>query len=283
MSSEETVQLPVVYETKPLPTDKYHVSYSEIVDWLECSFRHKLKHIQKLDFDKPTEHTEFGGIIHDAIEHYLMTGEPLDPVATSLKVREMLSKMEGFTGDADTWAASVEPIFQELPGFLADNFSNYKLIAAEQQLMENVAGKKERFFKGFIDCVVEYDKLDMRKKEPVAEREYYVIDWKTSSWGWTGEKKRDPVKQMQLVFYKHFWCLKNNVPLDKVKCAWVILKRDAKPGNHIELVPVSVGPKAVEKALQTLNQMIASIEKGLFVKNRNSCKYCPYKNTSDCP
>lgn len=235
--------------------------------------------------DKPTEHTEFGGIIHDAIEQYLVGAAPLDPVVTGQKVLEGLSAIEGFTAreNVQEWVDAVAPILEELPDFLAANFQNYKVTSAECELQEIFEKKPNRYFKGFIDCVLECEKIDKRLKNPVVEKQYWIIDWKTTSWGWTGDKKRDPEKQMQLVLYKHFWCLKNNIPLDQVRCAWVLLKRVGKPGQHIELVPVSVGEKAIEKAMETTYRMMGSVEKQIFVKNRNSCKYCPYNNTEHCP
>ena len=281
---EKKSLLPVVSEgAKKLPTDKFHISYSEFVDWYECSFRHNLKHIKKIDLDKPNEHTEYGGIMHEALENFLVSGNPLDVEGTAKKVREALENIPSFKkDDIETWASAVGQIFEEVPGFLSENFPNYKLVAAEYELMETLERKKDRFFKGFVDVILKYDYVDKRKKNPVVEERYMVADWKNTAWGWSGDKKRDPVKQMQLVLYKHFWAAKNNIPIDKVKCAWVLLKRDAKPGNHIELVPVSVGEKAIEKALENVYRMICSVEKQMFVKNRNSGKFCPYYNTEHC-
>lgn len=283
----EKVSLPVVQgdilaDVKKLPTDKLHVSYSEVMDWVECSYRHKLKHINKLGMDGPTEHTEFGTAMHDAIEQYLTTGAPLDAVITGQNVIDRLVALPAFKGDTQKWADAVKPIFDELPDFLAASFRNYTVVSAEVELFETLERKKDRFFKGFIDGVFKAEKLDMRKKDPEPEEVYWIVDWKTTDWGWTGDKKRDQNKQMQLVLYKYFWCRKNNIPIDKVKCAWVLLKRTAKPGEHIELIPVSVGEKAIEKALGTVYGMVASVEKQIFTKNRNSCRFCPYFRTEHC-
>lgn len=283
LTSDSKVKLPLILEGKPLPTQKYHISYSELIDWFDCSFRHKLKHIDKLNLDHPTEHTEFGGTIHDAIEQYLMGQAPLDADVTGQKVREVLATIPTFKDNPDDWVAAVKPIFDELPGFLTDNFQNYKVNSAEFELQEIFEKKPNRYFKGFIDCILECDKVDKRKKEPTVEKQYWIIDWKTTSWGWTGDKKRDHMKQMQLVLYKHFWARKHNIPLEQIRCAWVLLKRTAKPGEHIELIPVSVGEKPIERALEMAYRMLGSVEKQIFVKNRNSCKYCPYSNTEHCP
>lgn len=253
-----------------------------MMDWIECSWRHKVKHIEQINLDGPNEHTEFGGTIHDAIEQYLLGNGPLDPEATAKKVEETLLTLPKFTGNAAEWAATVAPIFEELPGFLSKTFSNYSVVSAEFPLMEAIEKKQERFFKGFIDCILKTEVHNPTDSSQPPEEIYWIIDWKTSDWGWTGQKKRDPLKQMQLVLYKHFWCTKNNIPFDKVKCGWVILKRTAKPGEHIELVPVTVEAKDIEHAVGMVYKMLGSMEKKIFTKNRNHCRFCPYLNTEHC-
>jgi len=280
--SDKKTKLPLILEGNPLPTNKFHISYSEAVEWENCSWRHKVHHIEKIDMDGPTEHTEFGKILHDGIEQYLVGGMPLDPEVTGQKIVEAFAQLPKFEGDVQEWVDAVKPIYEELPDFLAKNFQNYKVHSAEFELQEVFKKKPNRYFKGFIDAVLECEKVDKRLKEPVVEQQFWIIDHKTTSWGWTGDKKRDPQKQMQLVLYKHFWAERHNIPLEKIRCGWLLLKRVAKPGQHIELVPVSVGEKAIEKSLDTVYRMMGSIEKKIFVKNRNSCKYCPYLNTKFC-
>jgi len=266
---------------KKLPTDKFHISYSELVDWLECSHRHKLKHVQKIGGDTGSQHTEYGKIIHDAIEQWL-TGTPFDAEKTKLDIIEGLKKYPDFKGDPVVWGDSVKPIFDELPKFLTDKLGDYKVVAAELALMEPIEKKKDRWFKGFVDAFFEYTYYDKRMKNPEPQKRYLVCDWKSSDWGWTGEKKRDPMKAMQLVLYKHYISKKFNIPLEQIKCAFVILKRTAKPGAHIELIPVSVGEKAIENALQNVWKMIGSVERNMVIKNRSSCKWCVYAGTEFC-
>ena len=267
---------------KKLPTNKFHISYSELVDWIECSYRHKLKHIDKLDGDGGSEHTEYGSIIHDAIEQWLM-GSPFDFEKTKSDVIEGLKKYPNMKEDPLVWADSIQPILEELPKFLTDNLGpEYKVVAAELPLMEAVEGKKDRYFKGFVDAFFSYTYYDKRKKNPEPQQRYLVADWKSSGWGWTGDKKRDPIKAMQLVLYKHYISKKLGIPLDQIKCGFVILKRQAKPGAHIELIPVSAGEKTIEHALQNVWKMIGSVERGMVLKNRTSCKWCMYAGTSNC-
>ena len=86
----------------------------------------------------------------------------------------------------------------------------------------------------------------------------------------------------QLILYKHFWSRKHSVPLGDIRCGFILLKRGGKPGRICELVTVSVGPKALGKAEKILNNMISSVRRGIFLKNRNSCTYCQYKDTPHC-
>ena len=55
------------------PTGKPHVSYSEVRCWKECSFRHKLLHIDKIDVFKPSPYLDFGTQVHEGCESYLNT------------------------------------------------------------------------------------------------------------------------------------------------------------------------------------------------------------------
>lgn len=588
-----------------------------MIDWIECSYRHKLKQIDKIDLDAPSEHTEFGGILHNAIEQYLLGASALNAEAVGVEVIAALKKLPNFQGDPEEWADTIPAIFEELPGFLAKTFQNYSVVSAEHALMETLEKKPGRFFKGFIDCVLKADTVDPITQ--VKDDVYWIIDWKgqrltapiltpsgwttmgnlkigdqisssdgtpskveaifplgereiyrvtfrdgsfvdttndhlwecfrsgqktpkilttvemmsetrykhiktpkpiefakkhdfeyispylmgallgdgtfrgkigfssadefivnkiqnllpefvtlkktkgtnwdyaislsenenvfsqknpliqqikklglfnkfshekfvpthylfgtinerlellqglldtdgwvqkgiakysttseqlakdvkhltcslggvafvssrhkkrfetekqeyivtvklspefspfslprkkikmnssssgklwrtvskielleekapmqcigvsakdhlyvtndfilthnTTDWGWTGSKKRDPLKQMQLGLYKHFWSLKTNIPLDKIKCGWVLLKRTAEPGQHIELISVDITDEAIQKSLGLVYSMISSMEKKIFTKNRNHCRFCPYLNTEHC-
>jgi hypothetical protein len=113
---------------------------------------------------------------------------------------------------------------------------------------------------------------------------YYILDWKTTNYGWPPDKKRDFQKQLQLVLYKHFFCKFMNLPLEQVKCGFVLLKRTPRKSDNsrIELVPVSVGPKTQEKGLKIMHDMINQIKTGRTIKNRESCRFCVYNGTMHC-
>ena len=51
--------------------EKSHISFSELKQWRECSWRHKLIYIDKLQTFEESPHLHYGTILHDACELYL--------------------------------------------------------------------------------------------------------------------------------------------------------------------------------------------------------------------
>jgi len=298
MDINNKLQLPLFIDNTILPTGKYHISYSELIDWFECSFRHKLKHVDKLGDDGATIHTIFGTILHDAMEHYTLTGA----IKTADECRVEFQKQIGelmFTGravqkdDAQEFIDAFADLLEQTPRFLDKQFPGWKLVAAEDYLFEPIEGQTNKRFKGFIDLVIKTPKkvsgkstrLSGLKGEVVTgEWEYHIIDYKTTNWGWRSEQKKSVEKQMQLVLYKHFWCTKMNIPLDKVQTSFMFFKRTPmKDGSRVELITIPVSEKAIAKSLELLSTALNQIQKHRSVKNKMSCKFCNFKQTIHCP
>ena len=256
---------------------RHHVSYSEIATWMDCHYKHKLKYLDgiKVDKDGPSEHTEFGQVIHDALEKYLTTRimPPIDEVKAELT--KMFSALPNASELKESeWHDTIEPILSEVPAFMDESFgSDWEFVAAEYPLMESIDGHGH-MFKGFIDGVIKYT-----NKRGV--KQYFYLDWKSCSYFWPMAKRIDPKKTMQLAFYKYFYSRKYEIPLKDSQCGFILLRRSKKPGN-CELVKVSVGDKAVEKALGTIDTMLGHIRLKMFPKDRDSCKFCPYAGTEHC-
>jgi hypothetical protein len=303
MTSEENkIQLPLFVDETVLPTGKYHISYSELIDWVECSFRHKLKHIDKLGDDGATIHTIFGSILHDAMEYYTLTGKIKSSQECIAEFQKqigeiMFSKRAASKEDAEEFMSAFAGLLEQTPKFLDERFPGWKLIAAEDYLFEPIKGQKNKRFKGFIDLVIKTPKRKTVKRKSTrlsslkgvdeavdGEWEYHIIDYKTTNWGWQAAQKNSVDKQMQLVLYKYFWCEKMKIPLDEVKTSFLLLKRTAmKDGSRIELVTVDVEEKDVSNAIQVLNTALNQIQKRRVVKNKMSCRFCQWSNTVQCP
>jgi len=278
------------------PTNKKHVSYSEVRNWKECPYRHKLSYIDKIDTFNDSPYLDYGTLLHAQLENYLENKEmDLDFLEKSLRkiwVEKGFDSEEYIQGQADwrkkngwkpkphvyidEWVDWSRNSLKEIPDFLDKNFPNWKTISAEEELYEHLPNY-ELNFKGFIDAVIECD-------DPKGKRVTWILDWKTANaGGWYGSKKRDFLTQAQIAAYKLFWRKKNNFTAREVKCGFVLLKRGAKAGKTCELLTISSGPKMEERVEKLVGNMITSVRKGLFLKNRESCLFCDFKDTVHCP
>ena len=276
------------------PTQKPHVSYSEVRTWKECPYRHKLTYIDKIEYDDPSQYLDYGILLHDCLENYLKTRE-LDVDLLKSKIEAAWEEkgydteayIKRLTEIADSrgekprildplpkWLQWAETSVTAIPDFMDENFPNWKCISAEHQLYEPIPADDVKF-KGFIDAVIE---CDYRK----TKRKVWILDWKTApAYGWHARKKQDFLVQAQISLYKKFWRTKFDYDCSDVGAGFVLLKRGAKK-NPVDLFKVSVGPKTEEKSEKLLRSMLKTVRKGLFLKNRNSCKYCPFYNTEHC-
>ena len=276
---------------KLFPTGKKHISFSEIKIWKECSYRHKLIYIDKIDMFEPSPFLDFGTAVHEGCETYLKS-KTIDRDKLLGDLREAWDKygfdspewverqpgwyLKSSNVGIDTWCQWAENMWNDVPSFLDETFPGWECFEAEEQLYESVE-KRNVSSKGFIDGIIK-----VPKKRGTGYN-YWIIDWKTAgAYGWRREKKQDISMTAQLILYKHFWSRKHGIDLKDVRCGFILLKRGGKPGKICELVTVSVGPKSLDKGRRLMNNMIGSVNNGIFLKNRNSCRYCPYENTEHC-
>lgn len=293
--------LPVVIDQlldQVVAEEKKHVSYSEIASWIGCSYFHKLKYIDQkgLDLFSQNEFTEFGHVLHEAVQDYLRTKNPPSISETRKKLSDALAaenvKIKTGGYEEGEWLDAVEPILTDIPLFFDKEFSNWECLGTEVPLYEPIEIEgftTNKNFKGFIDLVIKVPKSSRLKRAKPDEYYYWILDFKTASWGWTPEKKQDFNKILQLVLYKHFWCKKNNIPLNDVRCGFVLLKRVISEGSRkknntasCELVQISVGDKAIQRGLEIVRTMLVTSKKKFCLKNRDHCSWCEYFGTRYC-
>ena len=275
------------------PTNKPHISYSELKTWKECPWKHKLMYVDKLETWEDNPYAEFGTIVHDVIENYLKTGVMnIDNVESRL-----LEKWEQYGFDTEeyiekltlqrskfnlkyrheafnSWVKSAHNILNNIPDFMKQNFGDWEYISAEEELYEEMPGYELKF-KGFIDAII---KSNINGKE-----KYWIIDWKTTGpRGWYTDKRRDFLTQAQIGLYKKFWSERENIPLKSVGCGYALLKRNTKQEKTAWFMTVSVGPKFITKADKLVESMVKSVNKGLNLKNRSNCRFCSFYQTEHC-
>ena len=270
------------------PTGKKNVSFSEVKLWHECSYRHKLKYVDKIDdSDSGSVHTAFGTVIHDACEQFLKTKAMDIPAAIEkLRIVWIEEKYEK-TDDVKSWIKSAETILGEIPNWMDETFPGWESVSSEELLMETIEKHPDLLMKGFVDVVIRLPKISKAKtvdaNDPV-KWQYWILDWKTCSYFWRKEKIADHNIYNQIVLYKHFWCLKHGIDPKGIRAAFVLLRRTVpkKSSGSCKLLPIASGPVTMEKAVKWLNNMISTIKRRFYVKNRFSCTYCHYKDTPHC-
>lgn len=278
-------------ETPLLKNGKPHVSFSEVSTWKSCSWRHKLQYIDLISREEKSPHLTYGSIVHDAVECFLnKSPKSLDEVESEIRKaweensfdsdefvskQKLRAKAQGwnYTHDGvNAWINSAKTCLEALPLFLDAEFPGWKPIAAEHSLYEDIHDLDIGKFKGFIDSIIE-----------LPNGKHVILDWKTAGpRGWSTDKKRDFLVQAQLLLYKHYWMKITGKKSSEVKTIFVLLKRNSKLKFAIGKVEIGSGPKTVESANKLVKSMVVSMQKGIAVKNRLSCKFCDFQGTDHC-
>ena len=164
-----------------------HISYSELRNWTECSWRHKLMYLDKIETFQGTEHTCFGTAVHETIENMLLGNiqEPYKYFHEAFTKELLDIGVQEDTELASDMRQQVNGIFEAVVPSLDEYFEDkggWSLVSTEEALMEPITESKIKDFdfKGFIDLVLKD-----------GNGHYHVIDWKTCSWGWNARKKSD--------------------------------------------------------------------------------------------
>ncbi len=276
--------------------NKKHISFSELKIWSECTYRHKLSYIDKLDTYEPSTYTVFGNCVHECIEDYLKTRNlNIDKCIEEITAQweshgfdseEYINKMVDQRRAANLnykhealplWITYAKNILVNFPTWLDDTFPNWEFHQAEEDLYEDIDNSNLKF-KGFIDAVISVPK----GKDP-SKRVIWILDWKTTGpMGWWKDKRRDFISHSQIGLYKKYWAKKYNVDLKDIRTGFVFLKRKPKPNKNIELFKVSTGPKFIEKSDKLVVKMLHNLSREVYIKNRLSCQFCPFSGTEHC-
>ena len=253
------------------------ISFSELKNWKECPFRHKLIYIDKIPHFEGNEYTAFGTAIHTVCEETIPNTK-VEPIKVFEKafLKELKTlKQSGKELDnklINEMRNQAVPICEQVLPAVRDHFGNFKVVSVEEELLEPITEFQSygKNFKGFIDMVIKTE-----------DDKYHIIDWKTCSWGWSRDKKSDPMTTYQLTYYKNYFSKKHKIDPKQIETYFVLLKRTAKQEN-IEVLRVTSGQKKTENSLKVLENAVINIEKGLKIKNRLNCRYCKFYKTEHC-
>ena len=249
---------------------KDYISYSRYKMFSECGWRYRLVYKDKVPFYSSNEFTAFGTAIHATCENVLFGNKQAEPenyfVEQFAESRKEVEKPNDEL--AEQMLAQGKTILPQVQGAVQSLFGDYEIVATEEELLEPISDDLD--FQGYIDMVLK-----------TADGKYHILDWKTCSWGWNAQKKSSKLMTYQLTLYKKYFCQKHNIDPSNVETYFGLLKRTPKK-NNVEIFRVTSGNKKTENALKSLNNFVYNVEKGLYFKNRLSCKYCSFYKTEHC-
>lgn len=236
----------------------------------ECGWRYRLVYKDKIPFYSSNEFTAFGTAVHATCENVLFGNKQVDPenyfVEQFTESRKEIEKPNDEL--AEQMLLQGKTILPQVQGAVKSLFGDYEVVATEEELLEPVSDDLD--FKGYIDMVLK-----------TSDGKYHILDWKTCSWGWNVQKKSSKLMTYQLTLYKKYFCQKHNIDPSNVETYFGLLKRTPKK-NNVEIFRVTSGNKKTENALKSLNNFVYNVEKGLYFKNRLSCRYCSFYKTEHC-
>ena len=279
------------------------ISYSQYSQWDVCPYKWKLNYIDKLGTFTDNIHTLFGTSMHEVLQTYLtiMYNDTVK-VADALPLDKMLLKrmkdnynqiMGKNGGEVFVEQHDMEEFYQHglaiLDWFkkkrsMYFNKKGYELVGIEVPI--NYDLPTDIKFVGYIDVLI-YDTVRDR---------YKIIDIKTSTMGWNKWMKADKNKTDQLLLYKNFWGLQNNIPLDKIDVEYFIVKRKLYekvdfPQRRVQTFTPANGKPSINKVVNNVNRFVEdcfvddehniSID---YMKNPSpkNCRFCEFNQTEHC-
>jgi hypothetical protein len=281
------------------------VSFSQYSMWSSCPHQYKLNYIDKLGESSSNIHTIFGTAMHETIQHYLsvMYGVSKKQADEINKDKLLLERMrEAYKSEADKMSEGTPCTQIQLEEFYGDgrrilqwldkhmhkfySKSGFELVGIEIPL--NATIKEGVHFIGFIDIVI----------RDLASNEIIIIDLKTSTMGWNQYQKADKMKNSQILLYKKYYSELFNIPLQKIKVEYQILRRklpedSAFPVPHVSKHIPAHGSPSVKKVYDEFMEFINTVfEDGGAFKNiefpkvpgaaKKNCKFCEFGNRGIC-
>ena len=280
------------------------VSYSQYSMYSSCPQQYKLNYVDKVGTSESNIHLVFGTAMHEVIQYFLdIMYNKSKKEALSLNLKELLlQKMqETFISERDKQDGNPPCTQDELKEFFTDgvaildyfskkigNFyskTGYELLGIEEELREEVKTGVE--FIGYIDILL---------KDKTTE-EVVIIDLKTSTKGWSKWQKNDKVKTAQMLLYKQFYANKYNIPLDKIRVEYQIMKRKLFEAEGYSVPRISKfipphGKPSVNSALSSFNSFVNTVHDDSgnrradieYPTNKGKhCDWCEFKEKKLCP
>ena len=138
-----------------------HISYSELKNWEQCPYKHKLVNIDKINNFTGNEYTAFGTALHSVCESLLTENKGKDVDEGELFVQEFRKEIKKL--DVELRKEMIISMFEQgtkiapivIP-YVMEHFGDIEVFSVEEKLYEDIEGLDYKF-KGFIDFVFKTD------------------------------------------------------------------------------------------------------------------------------
>ena len=211
---------------------KKYVSHSQLRKYRECPERWSLHYRERLRPDDASIHFIYGTASHEVVQTFLRNHfeERSTPDLPGLLRKHMAAE---FRADREDFEGPEFPISQEdMTYFLKRGSEILEFFKSRvgdffDPSSEEIVGIEYRLDAPFKQNVHWIGYIDLLLK--TNDGRYRIVDLKTSKKGWDRYKKRDNKVTDQLLFYKHFFHVQQDVPLDRIDVEYLIFSMEGTP------------------------------------------------------
>ena len=283
-----------------------HISYSQLSIFATCQKQWADRYIKGLAPYTPSIHTVFGSAFHETMQSWLEVlyhGKVKD--ADEMDVDSLLyeNMIKEYQSSKKQNGGEHLSTLEELQMFWLDGKHIFEFLKKKRRAYFTTKGvylagietflyqelRPGVMFKGFIDLVFYDERVD----------EWTIVDIKTSTKGWNKWAKADDKKKAQLLLYKEFFSKQFNIPLDKIKVEYFIVKRRVPKDAEFAAMQKRVqefrptdGPRKMKEAVGLMENFVSQavdmdgnyIDKQYPTNpSKNACRFCPIKELRLCP
>lgn len=241
--------------------------------WSGCPQQYKLNYIDKLGTKSSNIHLIFGTAMHETVQEYLniCLTESKSKADKTMDLKAILKeKMRTiYLKESDNGAKQICKK-EELIEFLNDGNTILDYFQKSKHFNQFFSLKDDEFisieyaletdiragihFIGYIDMVV-------RSKY---SGHYRIIDFKTSTRGWSAYQKKDPTKNAQILMYKKLYSDLLGIPQDMIDVEFIILKRKVSETSDFTIPRISRhvpanGKPSINKAWGEFNSFLDNV------------------------
>lgn len=291
---------------KQSPKTNKHISYSQLSSFATCEKQWYLTYVRKLAPYQPSIHAVFGTAMHETIQSWLdvlyndkvKTANEMDLDALlyenmikAYKGQKAQNGHEHFTNQEEMHMFFLDGkhILDFLKKKRGAYFSTKGVYLAGIETLLYQELRPGVVFKGYIDLVFYDERVD----------EWTIIDIKTSTSGWNKFAKNDDKRKAQILLYKEFFSRQFDIPKEKIKVEYFILKRKvpvdaefASMQKRVQEFRPTDGPRKMKQAVELMEHFVETavdmdgdyIDKEYLPSpSKSACMFCAIKEMRLCP